>query len=86
METRYSHIVWEWLFQGMLRLPMERDEGRSILEQKFKMIDFMDKEFPRDPRSKIWSDWIYHVQCHVLGKEAEARLQDAARQAAPPAR
>ena len=48
------------------------DEARSILEQKFKMIDYMDQEFPRDPNSKIWSDWIYHVQCHVLRSEAEA--------------
>jgi WD40 repeat protein/tetratricopeptide (TPR) repeat protein len=85
METRYSHIVWEWLFQGMLRLRSERgDEGRSIVEQKIKMIEFMDKEFPRDPKSKVWSDWIYYVQCHVLCKEAEALLQGAAGRAAPP--
>ncbi len=72
-DTHYAHIVWEWFFQGMLRHQAGRhDEARSILEQKFKMIDYMDQEFPRDPNSKIWSDWIYHVQCHVLRSEAEA--------------
>ena len=35
----------------------------------------MDQEMPRDPKSKIWSDWIYYVQCHVLRKEAEGLLR-----------
>jgi hypothetical protein len=33
---------------------------------------------PRDPSSKIWSDWIYHVQCHVLQSEARSMLAGAA--------
>jgi hypothetical protein len=83
-DTKYAHIVWEWFFQGMLRHQAgRRDEARSILEQKFKMIDFMDQEFPRDPKSKIWSDWIYHVQCHVLCSEAEALLRAAELRKAP---
>ena len=77
-ETHYAHIVWEWFIQGMLRHQAGRhDEARSILDQKFKMIDYMDQEMPRDPKSKIWSDWIYHVQCHVLRSEAEALIRAA---------
>jgi tetratricopeptide (TPR) repeat protein len=86
METRYAEIVWELLFQGMLRLQAGRHEqARSILEQIVKAIDFMDQEMPCDPKSKIWSDWIYHVQCHVLRSEAEALLRAAGlRKASPP--
>jgi WD40 repeat protein/serine/threonine protein kinase/tetratricopeptide (TPR) repeat protein len=77
-ETHYAHIVWEWFIQGMLRRQAgRRDEALSILDQKFKMIDYMDQEMPRDPSSKVWSDWIYHVQCHVLRSEAEALLRTA---------
>jgi hypothetical protein len=68
----------------MLRYRAGRhDEARPILEQKFKMIDYMDQEMPRDPSSKIWSDWIYHVQCHVLRSESEALL-GASELSAPP--
>src|SRR5262249_47260737 len=77
-ETRYTHMAWEWLFQGMLRLRAGRhEEARSILEQEFKGIDYLDQKMPRAPKSKIWSDWIYHVQCHVLRGEAEALLRAA---------
>src|SRR5262249_15580193 len=63
-ETRYTHIVWEWLFQGMLRLRAGRHaEALSILEEEFKETDYLDQKEPRDPESEIWSDWIYHVQC-----------------------
>jgi WD40 repeat protein/serine/threonine protein kinase/tetratricopeptide (TPR) repeat protein len=83
-ETHYAHIVWEWFIQGMLRHQAgRRDEALSILDQKFKMIDYMDQEMPRDPSSKVWSDWIYHVQCHVLRREAEALLL-AAGSSTPP--
>jgi WD40 repeat protein/serine/threonine protein kinase/tetratricopeptide (TPR) repeat protein len=78
-ETHYAHIVWEWFFQGMLRQQAgRRDEALSILDQKFKMIDYMDQEMPRDPSSKVWSDWVYHVQCHALRAEAEAMLRAGA--------
>ncbi len=84
-ELRYAFIVWESLFQGMLRLQAGRhDEARSILEQKFKMVDFLDQERPRDPKSKVWSDWLYYVQCHVLKSEAEALLHAAEVRKAPP--
>ncbi|HZN64747.1 MAG TPA: serine/threonine-protein kinase [Tepidisphaeraceae bacterium] len=77
-ETHYAHIVWEWFIQGLLRHRAgRRDEAVSILDQKFKMIDYMDQEMPRDSSSKIWSDWVYHVQCHVLRGEAEAMLRAA---------
>jgi len=86
-DTPYTHIVWEWFFQGMLRHQAgRRDEARSVLEQKFNMIDYMDKEMPRDGTSKIWSDWIYHVQCHVLRSEAEALLRAPEVRIAPPPR
>ncbi len=76
--TPYAHIVWEWFIQGMLRLRAGRhDEARSLLDQKFKMIDYMDGEMPRDATSKVWSDWIYYVQCHALRTEAEALLRAA---------
>ena len=65
--------------------PVATTRPASILEQKFKMIDYMDQEMPRDPKSKIWSDWIYHVQCHALRKEAEGLLgRDELRKATPP--
>ena len=85
-DTKYAHIVWEWFFQGMLRHQAARhEEARSILDQKFNMMDFMDQEMPRDPESKTWSDWTYHVQCHVLRHEAEALLRaDELRKAPPP--
>jgi tetratricopeptide (TPR) repeat protein len=82
-DLHYGYLVWEFLFRGMVRQKAGRhEEARSDLEQKFKMIDFLDKEYPRDPKSKIWSDWIYYVQCHVLRREAEALLRtDEARKA-----
>jgi WD40 repeat protein len=84
-ETHYAHIVWEWFIQGMLRHEAgRRDEAVPILDQKFKMIDYMDQEMPRDSSSKIWSDWIYHVQCHVLRREAEAVLHAAGSSTASP--
>jgi hypothetical protein len=59
----------------MLRLRAGRlDEARSLLEQKFNMIDFMDREMPRDAKSEVWSDWIYYIQCHALRTEAELVL------------
>ena len=53
------------------------EEARPILEQKIKLVDLMYREMPRDPGSKIWSDWIYYVQTHVLRREAEAMLRTA---------
>jgi hypothetical protein len=76
-DLRYGFIVWESLFRGMVRHKAGRhEEARSNLEQKFKMIDFLDKEYPRDPKSKVWSDWLYYVECHVLRKEATSMLGD----------
>jgi eukaryotic-like serine/threonine-protein kinase len=76
--TPYAHVVWEWYFHGMLFLRAGRlAEARPILEQKFNMIDFMDQAMPKDPNSKVWSDWIYYVLCHTLRKEAEALLRAA---------
>jgi hypothetical protein len=37
----------------------------------------MDQAMPRDAKSKVWSDWIYYVQCHALRKEAEGVLHAA---------
>jgi tetratricopeptide (TPR) repeat protein len=85
-DTKYAHIGWEWLFQCMLRHQAgRREEARSILEEESKAIDHMDQEMPRDLKSKIWSDWIYYVQCHALRKEAEGLLRrDELRKAPPP--
>jgi tetratricopeptide (TPR) repeat protein len=85
-DERYSRFVWEWFFQGMLRLRAGRhEEGGDILERIIKMTDFMDQAMPRDAKSKVWSDWIYYVQCHTLRKEAEALLRAAgSRKASPP--
>ncbi|WP_165227218.1 protein kinase domain-containing protein [Aquisphaera insulae] len=85
-QTKYSHIGWEWLFQCMLHHQAgRREEARSILEDESTAIDHMDQEMPRDPKSKIWSDWIYYVQCHLLRKEAEDLLRrDELRKAMPP--
>jgi WD40 repeat protein/tetratricopeptide (TPR) repeat protein len=86
-ETKYAHVVWEWFFQGMLRHRAGRhEEARSILEQKCNMIDYMDRAMPRDPKSKVWSEWVYHVQCHVLRREAEALLRAARLDTPPPPR
>jgi WD40 repeat protein len=83
-DTKYTQIGWEWVFQSMLRHQAgRREEARSILEDESKAIDHMDQEMPRDPRSKIWSDWIYYVQCHVLRSEAEALLRAAELRKAP---
>ena len=61
-DTRYAHVVREWVIQGVLRHRADRrDEAFSILDQKIKMIDYMDQEMPRDPSSKIWLDWLYYV-------------------------
>ena len=35
----------------------------------------MDQAMPRDPTSKVWSDWFYYVQSHALRKEAEAMIR-----------
>jgi tetratricopeptide (TPR) repeat protein len=85
-DERYTRFVWEWFFQGMLRLRGGRhEEDGDILERIFKMTDFMDQAMPRDAKSKVWSDWIYYVQCHALRKEAEALLRAAgSRKASPP--
>jgi len=78
-DRHYAEIPWEWLFQGMLRHQAGRhDEARAILEQKIKLIDLMYREMPRDPGSKIWSDWVYYTQSHVLQGEAQTLLAAAA--------
>jgi tetratricopeptide (TPR) repeat protein len=78
-----AHIIEIRFFQAMLRHQAgRREEARSILEQNLKDLDFMDQSMQRDPKSKIWSDWIDHIQCRVLRKEAEALLR-AARSSAP---
>jgi hypothetical protein len=83
-DLHYGYLVWEFLFRGMLRHKAGRhEEARSDLEQKFKMVDYLDKDRLRDPNSKIWSDWIYYVQCHVLRSEAEALLRAAEARKAP---
>jgi WD40 repeat protein/tetratricopeptide (TPR) repeat protein len=75
-EVRHDHNVWEWFIQALLRHRSGRPtEARAMLKQKVEMIEFMDREYPRDPSSKVWSDWIYYVQCHTLQAEAEARLR-----------
>jgi WD40 repeat protein/Flp pilus assembly protein TadD len=77
-DERYSRFAWEWFFQGLLRLRAGRDEeARDILGQSFKLTDYMDQAMPHDAKSKVWSDWVYYVQCHALRKEAEAMLRDA---------
>ncbi len=74
-DNRYN---WEWFFQGMLWLRARRHEAaRDLLGHMFKVEDFMDQAMPRDAKSKVWSDWIYYVQCQVLRKEAEGLLRDA---------
>jgi tetratricopeptide (TPR) repeat protein len=76
-DERSSRFGWEWTFQGMLRLRAGRpDEGRDLLTQTSKLMDFMDQAMPRDAKSKVWSDWLYYVQCHALPKEAEDLLRD----------
>jgi WD40 repeat protein len=75
-EVRYDHNVWEGLVQALLRHRAGRPaEARAMFERKVQMIDFMDREYPRDPSSKVWSDWVYYVQCHTLRAEAEAGLR-----------
>jgi hypothetical protein len=77
-DERCSRFAWEWFFQGLLRLQAGRHkEARDILGQLFKLTDFMDQAMPREAKSKVWSDWIYYVQCHALRKEAEGLLRDA---------
>ena len=74
-DRHYAEIPWEWFFQGMLRHQAGRhEEARPILEQKIKLVDLMYRDMPRDPKSKIWSDWIYHIQCQILRDEADALL------------
>ena len=70
----------------MLRLQAGRhEEGGDILERICKMVDYMDQAMPRDAKSKVWSDWIYYVQCHVLRREAEALMRAAGlRKVSPP--
>jgi WD40 repeat protein/tetratricopeptide (TPR) repeat protein len=75
-DTKYTHVAWEWFFQGMLRHQAgRRDQARAILEQEFKTLDWMDRRMPREPASRIWSDWIYYVESHVVRSEAEALLR-----------
>jgi Flp pilus assembly protein TadD len=77
-DERDNRFTWEWFFHGMSRVRAGRHkEGRDILDQMFKEVDFMDQAMPRDAKSKVWSDWIYQVQCHALRKEAEGLLRDA---------
>jgi tetratricopeptide (TPR) repeat protein len=77
-DERDNRYNWEWFFQGMLWLRARRhDEARDLLGHMFKVEDFMDQAMPRDAKSKVWSDWIYCVQCQVLRKEAEGLLRDA---------
>jgi hypothetical protein len=84
-DERDNRFTWEWFFHGMLRLRAGRHkEARDILDQMFKEADFMDQAMPRDAKSKVWSDWIYYVQCHVLRSEAEALLRTAGLRTAPP--
>jgi hypothetical protein len=75
-EVRYDHNVWEWFVMALLRdRAGQPTEARALFKQKVQMIEFMDREYPRDPSSKVWSDWVYYVQCHTLRAEAEARLR-----------
>jgi WD40 repeat protein/tetratricopeptide (TPR) repeat protein len=75
-EVRYDHNVWEWFTQALLRHRAGRPtEARALFQRKVEMIEFMDREYPRNPSSKVWSDWVYYVQCHTLQAEAEARLR-----------
>jgi hypothetical protein len=68
--------VWEWFIQALLRHRAGRPtEAQALFQRKVEMIEFMDREYPRDPSSKVWSDWIYHLQCHTLQAEAEAGLR-----------
>src|SRR5262249_8508939 len=77
-DERYNRFTWEWFFPGLVRVRAGRHkEGRDILDQMFKEVDYMDQAMPRDPKSKVWSDWMYYVQCHVLRAEAEALLKMA---------
>ncbi|MFO0869711.1 MAG: protein kinase [Pirellulales bacterium] len=75
-QVRYTHNVWEWIFQGLLQVKAGHEEaGRTILREKIEMVNLMDNAYPHDNGSTIWSDWIYHVQCHVLVAEAKALLE-----------
>ena len=75
-QVRFTHNVWEWFFQGMLQVTAGRHEsGKAILREKIEMVNLMDQIFPRDNNSPVWTDWVYHVQCHTLAKEAKAMLE-----------
>jgi hypothetical protein len=75
-QVRFTHNVWEWFFQGMVQVNAGRNEsGRAILREKIEMVNLMDQFFPRDHNSQIWTDWVYHVQCHALTTEAKALLE-----------
>jgi hypothetical protein len=77
-DERDNRFNWEWFFQGMLWLRADRHkEARDLLDHMFKVEDFMDQSMPRDAKSKVWSDWIYCVQCQLLRKEAQRLLGDA---------
>lgn len=75
-QVRFTHNVWEWFFQGLLQVKAGHTEsGHTILREKMEMVNLMDADFPRDPSSKVWSNWIYHVQCHTLATEAKTMLE-----------
>ena len=76
-DERYNRFTWEWFFHAMVWLQAGRHkEARDILDQMFKVVDFMDQAMPCDAKSKVWSDWKYYVQSHALRKEAEGLLRD----------
>ena len=75
-QVRLTHNVWEWFFQGMVQVKAGRNEsGQAILREKIEMVNLMDQFFPHDHNSQVWADWVYHVQCHALAKEAKAILE-----------
>jgi len=75
-DDRDSRFCWEWSFQGLLRYQKgRREEGRDLLDQTFKLADYMDPAMPHDPGSQVWSDWTYYVQEHALRKEAEGLIR-----------
>ncbi len=75
-QVRFTHNVWEWFFQGMLQVTAGRHEsGKAILREKIEMVNLMDQIFPRDNKQPSLTDWVYHVQCHTLAKEAKAMLE-----------
>ncbi|MBL8819680.1 MAG: protein kinase [Planctomyces sp.] len=75
-QVRFTHNVWEWFFQGMYQVRIgRRESGQAILREKIEMVNLMDQIFPHDHNSKVWVDWIYHLQCHSLATEAKTMLE-----------